>query len=504
MELIEFAHSAGATATKKLQRAEQKALGQFMTPPSVAQFMAQRCLPPDDLRVVRVLDPAAGVGILAAAVIEELLSRPRLPELITVALYEMDKRLIPFLRQMVSRMRRMAQRHGVILTASIRCCDFLLSPVAVARHPIADIIIANPPYVKINAADPRALAHPYAVYGQPNIYGLFMAVCAGLLTPSGRWCFITPRSWTNGLYFAAMRRHLFCWLHIDAMHVFESRQDHFTDDEILQEAMITWATAQSLQNAEVVVSSSEGSHDLAQAQLLRLPFDKVISQDNEHMIALPTNVHDEDLPPWDTTLSSYGLKVSTGPVVAFRAVKHIRKIASVNSVPLLWMQHIEHMRVRWPINKKHEHILANAKTAWMLIPNTNLIVMRRFSPKEDDRRITAAPYLAGTLPGTMLGLENHTNYIYRPGGEMSAKEAHGLAAYLNSRIVDRYLRTVAGNTQVNATDLRKLPLPPKDLLNDIGRTISRCSTLEQIDAVVDSILGISLANTLVKAIGGHA
>jgi adenine-specific DNA-methyltransferase len=168
------------------------------------------------------------------------------------------------------------------------------------------------------------------------------------------------------------------------------------------------------------------------------------------------------------------------------------------------MQHIEHMRVRWPINKKHEHILANAKTAWMLIPNTNLIVMRRFSPKEDDRRITAAPYLAGTLPGTMLGLENHTNYIYRPGGEMSAKEAHGLAAYLNSRIVDRYLRTVAGNTQVNATDLRKLPLPPKDLLNDIGRTISRCSTLEQIDAVVDSILGISLANTLVKAIGGHA
>ena len=120
MELIEFAHSAGATATKKLQRAEQKALGQFMTPPSVAQFMAQRCLPPDDLRVVRVLDPAAGVGILAAAVIEELLSRPRLPELITVALYEMDKRLIPFLRQMVSRMRRMAQRHGVILTASIR------------------------------------------------------------------------------------------------------------------------------------------------------------------------------------------------------------------------------------------------------------------------------------------------------------------------------------------------------------------------------------------------
>jgi adenine-specific DNA-methyltransferase len=286
-----------------------------------------------------------------------------------------------------------------------------------------------------------------------------------------------------------MRRHLFRWLHIDAIHVFESRRDHFTDDEVLQEAMITWATIQAQPNAEVVVSSSEGSRDLAQARLLRLPLNQVIGQDDERMVALPIDKPTVDLTQWNVTLSTYGFKVSTGPVVAFRAKKHIRKAASANSVPLLWMQHINHMNIRWPINKKGEHIMSNGETAWMLVSNTNLVVIRRFSPKEDDRRITASPYLAGTLPGTMLGLENHTNYIYRPGGELSDEEARGLAAFLNSRVVDKYLRTVAGNTQVNATDLRKLPLPSLEMLVAIGRGVPLGAPLAVVDSIVDSILG---------------
>ena len=487
MKLVEYAHFHGIAATRVLRRKEQKDLGQFMTPPDVARYMAQRCLLPESLPIIRILDPAAGSGILAAAVVECLLNQTRLPKQINVTLYEIDKRLIPALRKLAERIRRSARNRGVTATISIRNCDFLLSTVATIRQPIADIIIANPPYFKLNASDPRALAHAYAVYGQPNIYGLFMAVCAGLLTPSGRWCFITPRSWTNGLYFAAMRRHLFCWLHIDAIHVFESRRDHFTNDEVLQEAMITWATAQAQPNAEVIVSSSEGSRDLAQARLLRLPLNHVIGQDDQRIISLPTDTP-TGLAQWNATLSTYGFKVSTGPVVAFRSKKHLRKTASADSVPLLWMQHISRMLICWPINKKREHISSNGETAWMLVPNTNVVVMRRFSPKEDERRITAAPYLAGSLPGPVLGLENHTNYIYRPGRGLSDEEAKGLAAFLNSRVVDKYLRTIAGNTQVNATDLRKLPMPPLELLIAIGRAVPLGAPLATVDSVVDSVL----------------
>jgi adenine-specific DNA-methyltransferase len=147
------------------------------------------------------------------------------------------------------------------------------------------------------------------------------------------------------------------------------------------------------------------------------------------------------------------------------------------------------MRISWPIRKKREHIEANAETAWMLVPNANMVVLRRFSPKEDVRRITAAPYIGGSIPGSVLGLENHTNYIYRPGGHLSADEAKGLAAYLNSFYVDSYLRGVSGNTQVNAADLRSLPLPPLNQLIEIGRQLHPASTLIKADSAVDNVLG---------------
>ena len=461
-----------------------------MTPVGVARYMARRCLPDETLPEVRVLDPAAGSGVLAAAVVEELLQRENPPKGVKVTLYELDGRLLPQLRELAAVMRARAKERGVMLSVSIRQWDFLLSAVATAQKPMADVVIANPPYHKLNAADTRAVTHQYAVYGQPNIYGLFMAACASLLSDHGRWCFITPRSWTNGVYFSAVRRHLLRLLHIDAMHVFESRRAHFTDDKVLQEAMITWATAQSAHKAEVVVSSSTGSHDLKESTLKRLPISQIVSDDESVTIALPTDEANSVLGRWKSTLDSLGLKVSTGPVVAFRAASHIDERARSRSVPLLWMQHVERMAVRWPINKKREHIAATGETAWMLVPNSTMVVMRRFSPKEDERRITAAPYLAKSLPGTLIGLENHINYVYRPDVEISTNEALGLAAYLNCRIVDQYFRSTVGNTQVNATDLRKMPVPPLSQLSEIGEKVGNAKSLTAIDNAVESVLGI--------------
>jgi len=451
--------------------------------------MVARGLPTDHREVLHLLDPAAGTGILAAAAFEALLAREHPPNCIQLTLCELDARLIPLLRRLADRMRNRARSAGITMRITIQRGDFLLSPIARARKPFADVVIANPPYFKIGACDPRALAHADAVHGQPNIYGLFMAVCASLLKPAGRWCFITPRSWTNGAYFAAVRRHLLRNLHLDAMHLFESRRDHFTDDEILQEAMIAWATALAQPQGEVVVSSSIGTGDLASAKLASHPVAQIIGQDTERVIALPSSTATAPWARWTATLASYGLRVSTGPVIAFRAAEHLRLVSSSNTVPLLWMQHIEPMQVRWPISKKREHLTASTANAWMLTSNANCVLMRRFSPKENLRRVTAAPYLAGQLPGAMIGLENHTNYIVRPGGSMSAEETRGIAAFLNSPIVDAYLRTIAGNTQVNATDLRKLPLPPLERLLAIGRALPANANLADADAAVADTLG---------------
>lgn len=66
-------------------------------------------------------------------------------------------------------------------------------------------------------------------------------------------------------------------------------------------------------------------------------------------------------------------------------------------------------------------------------------------------------------------LENHLNFIYREHGSLNSEEAIGLSALLGSTLIDRYFRIANGNTQVNAAELRALPLPPLDVIQEIGK-----------------------------------
>jgi hypothetical protein len=96
------------------------------------------------------------------------------------------------------------------------------------------------------------------------------------------------------------------------------------------------------------------------------------------------------------------------------------------------------------------------------------------------------------------------NYVYRQGGlsarspsarhstqsggDLTVAEVVGLSALFNSALIDRYFRVVNGNTQVNAADLRSLPLPPMDVIERIGEKVLRAGKSANLDAVVFSIL----------------
>jgi adenine-specific DNA-methyltransferase len=124
--------------------------------------------------------------------------------------------------------------------------------------------------------------------------------------------------------------------------------------------------------------------------------------------------------------------------------------------------------------------------------------MRRFSAKEEERRIVAAPLLAGEFPGQKIGLENHLNYIHRPKGAMRPVEAVGLAAVFNSAIVDRYFRISNGNTQVSAVELNCLPLPSREDIIAIGKRVEKVGD----ERAVAEVLGIP--ETLQEQLSGCA
>jgi len=120
--------------------------------------------------VIHLLDPAAGAGILAAAVLEELLAKGTKFAQIVITIFETDGRFLSSLERLASRMRRAGTRVGVQVNVSIRIDDFLLSEFTFDR-PAFDLIIANPPYIKLKKRDTRSIWNSYAVYGHPNIYG---------------------------------------------------------------------------------------------------------------------------------------------------------------------------------------------------------------------------------------------------------------------------------------------------------------------------------------------
>ena len=120
-----------------------------------------------------------------------------------------------------------------------------------------------------------------------------------------------------------------------------------------------------------------------------------------------------------------------------------------------------------------------------------MILMRRFSPKEDFRRITVAPFLNGTYKGKFIGLENHLNYIYRSKGMFTNAEMYGLSAFLSSGLFDAYFRILNGNTQVSATELRSTPLPAQKVLIELGELVIKSKAVlhQEIDALVDDMIG---------------
>ena len=141
--------------------------------------------------------------------------------------------------------------------------------------------------------------------------------------------------------------------------------------------------------------------------------------------------------------------------------------------PLLWMQHVRPMRTQWPSTGagKPQWVENTEESMKLLVEDATYVLMRRFSAKEEERRLVAAPLIRGSLNANVVGLENHLNYIHGVSRELDEELAYGLSALLNSTFMDRYFRISNGNTQVSATELRAMPLPAERDIRSIGAEV---------------------------------
>lgn len=471
-------------------------LGQFFTPPSVADFMASmfESLPSE----IRLLDAGAGAGALTLAFVSRVCEKQKQVRAIDATLYELDPLVLDVLSATMQQCRRLCTIAGVRFSFTIHAADFireisaqLASELFGASTPEFSAAIINPPYRKISVESPERHSLRSAGIETSNLYTGFIALIQRLLAPGGQLVGITPRSFCNGPYFRPFRDDFLEHLELRRLHVFESRQAAFREDNVLQENIIFHAVKGRKQPREMVISSSSGESGGTVTETV-FPFVEVVHPgDSERFIHIPSapchTAAKHILDGLHANLASLGISVSTGRVVDFRLKDALRQNPEKGTAPLLYPCHFNGGAVHWPKldSRKPNAILDNDETRPWLVPSGVYLLTKRFTSKEERRRLVACLFDPDVVTAPWLGFENHLNYFHACGQGLDRDLAIGLYAYLNSTAVDQYFRRFSGHTQVNATDLRTLTYPDHDTLQTMGRELT---TLDVAQCEIDDLV----------------
>lgn len=451
MNLVDRAAEGRRAVLAELDSTTQASHGQYFTPAAVAELMAELPVLPRSGEL-RVLDPGAGSGMLTAALTQRL--RFTHPDLrLDITAVEADIALLPSLR------RTMADCEKVGATTRIITADYI--EWALTSGESFDLIIQNPPYRKLRAKSSTDVTLRRAGIIVPNLYAAFMALGALQLTPGGQQVSITPRSWMNGPYYQPFRRLLLRTTSIDTIHTFESRSLVFGDMGVLQESIIVHLTAGKTQGSVRLRSSLDQNDKIAERTV---PGHHVVTPD---FIFVPASPADAAAVAWmakiDHSLADLDLKVSTGRVVDFRSRELLRTYPTSIDAPMVYPGNITQGTVIHPrtqLSKPQWFDPVPDGASRLLVPAGTYVIIKRFSAKEERRRIVAAVW-SDDRPAAF---DNKLNYIHQNGHGMDPMLAQGLAVWLNSTPVDSYFRVFSGHTQVNASDLRQMKFPSLEQL----------------------------------------
>ena len=464
--------------------------GQFMTPATVANAMAEMFSRPGNLPI-RLLDPGSGAGALAFAFLDRLIRGGHQGHTVEIEAYENDPYLVGELQQNVRDAKSALSSMGWKSRITIHQDDFIQSAVSILKaradggrsefQPFTHAII-NPPYRKLPSKSSYRRSLSDAGIQANNLYSAFVALSIELLADGGELVAITPRSFCNGPYFRAFRELIYSKCSFEHIHIFEARDKAFKEEDVLQENII-FHLRKSSPKASVRISATSGRtfEDISSREM---PHGLVIDpNDPDLMIRIASNEFDdyvlERMVALKYRLSDFDLRVSTGPVVDFRVRESISDEFSANHAPLIYPAHIEAQAIRWPQpnGRKPNAIRANSSTSKWLFPNGNYVLIKRFSSKEEPRRIYASLFTSLKPQHKLIGFENHLNVIHSNRAGVNRRLAKGLTAYFSSSVVDLFFRQSSGHTQVNATDLRRMPLPSKDVLI----SLSECHDGSRVD-----------------------
>ena len=477
-----------------MPKTKRKEIGQFFTSVETARYMASMFAVPCKEELT-ILDAGAGSGILTAAVVDRLQNEQ--VKHIKVVCYETSEDVLPILKANLSYLKENSaipidfeiREENYITTQSD---DFNSNMFENPDAPKYDWIIGNPPYKKIPKEAVEAVSMPAVCYGAPNLYFLFAAMGLFNLDAKGEMVYIIPRSWTSGAYFKSFRDYFLTEGSLRQIHLFVSRDKVFEKESVLQETIII-KIDKSKDKGYVKITSSNSNSDFGNIRTIEVPYENIVFGSENYVYLVTT----EDelrvlkvLGKWNNTLPSLGLKMKTGLTVDFRSWDYLKNEPGENIVPLFYSQHIKDGRVVFPIQKEYEYI--TTEKAGLIQRNKNYLLVKRFTAKEEKRRLQCGIYLSSDLPEySHISTQNKVNFIEGLNFDMSEELVYGLYVLFNSTIYDLYYRILNGSTQVNSTEVNAMPVPTLEDIEQLGTALMQENDLSV--AICDKLLEVLIS-----------
>lgn len=487
-----------AVRTPQIHKTE---LGQFFTPYKIASFMAS--LFPKTENEIQLLDPGAGIGTLSISFIERIKSENwNIPKL-SVDAYEIDDSVLVELKKNIF-YALSGVKNSIFEIFSDDFLEKTSFECAWKINRTYTHVIMNPPYKKILTSSAERKSARVFGLETVNLYSAFLGAAIALVQKGGFIVAIVPRSFCSGSYYKPFREFILKDCAIRRIHLFESRSKAFSDESVLQENIIIMLEKNAEQTDVELSYSTDGT--FSDFEKRTVSFDEIVHKnDSEKYFNIPSSVSSEKIgldskeQPKLSNFKNLEIQVSTGPIVDFRQKDLLLENLEENSVPLVYSIHLRNFHLDWPKkSKKPNAINLDVYVEKNLFPKGFYVAVKRFSTKEEQKRIVASIITPDDFVMEKIAFENHLNIFHQNKNSLEENFAYGLVCYLNSTFIDEKFRLFSGHTQVNATDLRNLPYPEKETLCKIGMELKKLAEWNQqfFDEITKNVIMSATKNLL--------
>ena len=505
---------------KFIDKDVKKKLGQFYTPTSIAKKMVfevrneLKALSEHDL----IVDPACGTGVFIVETVKKMSAFLAFDELLKFVennMFAYDVNPFSVIATKMSILNALleislnnVQKSNLLLNIPVLNNIKWKNTIVEKDENKFSIILGNPPYFKL---DSKALedidGYDTIIYGQPNIYSLFMHWGLCHLCINGTMSFIVPQSIRSGLYFKNLREEI-KELRIKSILHIDSRQNIF--DRAEQAVLIICLQNKPVRNTKTKIQFINGNQNvLSKFSISRSKL--MMNKDNNYMFIInkKPEMYDilEKVYNNGTTLSvSDSLVKFSNGLFVWNQNKDALADSSDEAIPIVYGGDVQPVKFQfitsWTNDKRKSFAKITDKTRPYVLSGKRLLVQRTTN-FEKDIRLKACLISDDFLDNyDSYFLENHINFLCCNSGKEEIITDELMNYYLgllNSKLINYVFISKSGNTQVSANELNLLPFS-KNNIKDISAFVSKhLSELkehqEELDRLVCEAYGLSVNET---------